>query len=47
MLLLSEAVEEAEKAGDEGAYKDNRRRGESLIVRIFNLFLSSLVFLGG
>ena len=36
MLLLSEAVEKAEKAGDEGAYKDNRRRGESLIMRIFN-----------
>ena len=36
MLLISEAVEEAEKAGDESAYKDNRGRGENLITRIFN-----------
>ena len=36
MLSISEAVEEAEKAGDEGAYKDNRGRGENTITRIFN-----------
>ena len=35
MFSLSEAVEEAEKAGDEGADKDNRGRGENLILWIF------------
>ena len=30
IILITEAVEEAEKAGDEGTYKDNRGRGENL-----------------
>ena len=29
MILISETAEEAEKAGDEGAYKDNGGRGEN------------------
>ena len=37
MLLISEAVEEAEKAGDESAYKDNRGRGENLNHKDFQL----------
>ena len=35
MLLLSEAAEEAEKAGDEGVNKNYRGRGENLILWIF------------
>ena len=46
MLLISEAVEEAEKAGDESAYKDNRGRGENLNHKDFQLAPFSLVLVG-